>query len=73
MSLKVSIKTLGNFPLCSGIIFDETTVITSARCCLDMSPSATKVVSGEHNLYVEENVEQVTDLSHTLMVNQNTN
>ncbi len=44
---------------CGGSVYDETTVITAAHCCIYNEPFEMSVVAGDHQLTVEEGTEQV--------------
>ena len=49
---------MDGFNFCGGIVCDEESIITAAHCCDSMFASKSMIVAGEHNLVIDEGVEQ---------------
>ncbi|CAB4054146.1 PRSS1_2_3 [Lepeophtheirus salmonis] len=55
---QLSIKNRG-FHFCGGSIYDETTAITAAHCCVVINVDITTVVAGDHNQLFPSKNEQI--------------
>nr|ADD38129.1 Anionic trypsin-2 [Lepeophtheirus salmonis] len=62
---QLSIKNRG-FHFCGGSIYDETTAITAAHCCVVINVDITTVVAGDHNQLFPSKNEQILKIKKVI-------
>merc|ERR1712215_338224 len=53
----------GDWHFCGGSILSENIVVTTGHCCYELDLKGVKVVAGAHDLYAEEDTQQVAGVS----------
>jgi len=66
IQVSLQYKTI-NFHFCGGSVGTENFVITAAHCCVDQNADQIKVVTGDHNIKLDEGTEQIRNIKSIKM------